>query len=177
MSEDAISSATGLTQVLSRLDYLYLKDETLQKYDTFEAFDSFRRPSHMSIPEFLHAFNLLSNKLQSYGTTISDDLLAFKLLKAANLSPDHEKLAKATCDLKYSSMKDQLHKIFVDTQSLNASAPSATLRPDHINLADSSSATVLYIHVNLLPTERVFLLGPTPIPLVNAPSRLHHFEK
>ena len=141
LSQDAISSATGLNQVLRRLDDLYLKDETLQKYEAFEAFDSFRRPSHMSIPEFLHAFNLLSNKLQSYGTTISDDLLAFKLLKAANLSPDHEKLAKATCDLKYSSMKDQLRKIFADTQSSNVSAPSAPLRPDHINLAGSSSAT------------------------------------
>ena len=101
----------------------------------------------MSIPEFLHAFNFLSNKLQSYDTTISDDLLAFKLLKAANLSPDHEKLAQATCDLKCSSMKDQLRKIFADTQSLNASAPSATLHPDHINLAGSSSSTdSLYTH-------------------------------
>ena len=147
LSQDAISSATSLTHVLSRLDDLYFKDETLQKYDAFKAFDSFRWPSHMSIPEFLHAFNLLSNKLQSYGTTISDDLLAFKLLKAANLSPDHEKLAKATCDLRYSSMKDKLRKIFADTQSSNASAPSATLHPDHINLAGSSSATnTLYTH-------------------------------
>ena len=130
-----------MTQVLSPLDDLYLKDETLQKYDAIEAFDSFRQPLHMSIPELLHAFNLLSNKLQSYGATISDGLLAFKLSKAANLSPDHEKLAKATCDLKHSSMKDQLRNIFADIQSSNASAPSATLRPNHINLAGSSSAT------------------------------------
>ena len=61
------------------------------------AFDSFRRPSHMPIPEFLDVFNLLSDKLQCYGTAILDDLLAFRLLKAANLSLDHEKLVKATC--------------------------------------------------------------------------------
>ena len=142
LSRDAISSATSLTQVLSHLDDLYLKDETLQKYDAFKAFDSFRRPS---LNFFMHLF---CSQI-SYGTTISDDLLAFKLLKAANLSPDHKKLAKATCDVKNSSMKDQLHKIFADTQSSNASTPSATLGPYHINLAGSLSATDTFIYISI----------------------------
>ena len=110
LSGDQISGDNGLPNVIKRLDELYFKDETLQKYEAFDAFDNYRRPSHTPIPEFLHEFNMLSNKPQSYGTTLSDDLLAYKLLKATNLSPDHEKLAKATCELEYKSMKDQLRK-------------------------------------------------------------------
>ena len=58
--------------------------------------------------------------------------LAYKLLKSANLSPDHEKLAKATCELKYNSMKEQLKKIFSDTKTSHIpSIPS--LKVDEIN--------------------------------------------
>ena len=79
---------------------------------------------------------MLSNKIQSYGTTLSDDLLAYKLLKAANLSPDHVKLAKATCELKHKSMKDQLHKIFTDTTT--TTSPGTTgLQANATNIAES----------------------------------------
>ena len=65
LSQDAISSETGLNQALTCLEDLYLKDETLQKYEAFEAYlNFFQQPLHMSILEFLHQFNMLSNKLQ-----------------------------------------------------------------------------------------------------------------
>ena len=66
LSQDAISSSdTGLNQALTCLDDLYLKDETLQKHEAFEAYlNFFQQPLHTSIPEFLHQFNMLSNKLQ-----------------------------------------------------------------------------------------------------------------
>ena len=54
---------------------------------------------NMLVNEFLYTFNMLYNKLSSHGTTISADLLGYKLLKAADLSADHEKLAKATSEL------------------------------------------------------------------------------
>ena len=41
-------------------------------------------------------------KTKTYGTTMSDDILAYQLLKSANLSTDHEELIKATIpDLQY----------------------------------------------------------------------------
>ena len=135
---ETISSETGLDEVLKRLDELYLKDETLQKYELFDQFDNYKRAHSVSINEFLHQFNLLYNKLKSYGTTISDDLLAYKLFKSGNLSPDHEKLAKATCELKYNSMKEQLKKIFLYTKTSHIpSIPS--LKVDEIN--QSSTVT------------------------------------
>ena len=83
---------------------------------------------------------MLSNKLPtSYSITISDNALAFKL-KTANLSLDHEKLAKAICFLKYSSMKDQLWKIFTETKPKTAGAPSASpMHPVDIDITETSS--------------------------------------
>ena len=54
-------------------------------------------------------------------------------LKAANLPPDHEKLAEATCAVKHFSMKDRLRKMFTDTKSFTVGTPTAALRPDEIN--------------------------------------------
>ena len=38
----------------------------------------------------------IMNKTKQYGTTMSTDVLAYRLLKSANLSETHEQLARAT---------------------------------------------------------------------------------
>ena len=44
---------------------------------------------------------------------MSEDILAYRLLKSANLPNEHKQLIKATLpELQYDSMKDQLKKIF-----------------------------------------------------------------
>ena len=78
-----INSNDGLKSIIQQLDKLYLKDKTLEK---FQAFDSYQRKPETSIHEHIHNFDKLYFKLKSHGTTISEDLLAYKLLKSANLS-------------------------------------------------------------------------------------------
>ena len=52
-------------------------------------------------------------KTKSYGTVQSDDILAYRLLKSANLSNHHEELIKTTIpELQYDLMKHQLKKTF-----------------------------------------------------------------
>ena len=81
------------------------------KYQALEAFEAFRRPSSMSIQSYLNEFEKRLFKIKSYGTTMSDDLLAYRLLKSANLSSYHEELIKATIpDLQFDLMKGQLKK-------------------------------------------------------------------
>ena len=69
----------------------------------------------MSIQAYLNEFDKRLFKTNSYGTMMSDDILAYRLLKSANLSSYYEELIKATIpDLKYNIMKDQLKKTFSD---------------------------------------------------------------
>ena len=101
LEEDEIYANDGLTKILERLDKLYKKDETLQKFEWFEKFESYSRTSDMTILQHISKFEQLYNKVRKYGSTMSDDLLAFKLLKTAKLSPANEKLAKATGEMKF----------------------------------------------------------------------------
>ena len=81
------------------------------------------------ICDFLTEFEKWYNKTKSHGTIWSDDLLAYWLLKSANLTTRDEQLVKATIGkLKYDAVKIKLTKIFSDTNEV----PTADLNKPNI---------------------------------------------
>ena len=65
--------------------------------------------------EFLTEFAKRHSKVKSYGTGMTEDLLAFRLLISANLTSRDEQLVKATIsELKYDLVKSKLVKVFSD---------------------------------------------------------------
>ena len=119
LSEGEISSETEVKNITDHLNKLFKKDEVLQKYQALEAFETYRRPTSTTIQKFLNEFEKRCNKIKSFGTIMSDDILAYHLLKSANLSNQHEQLAKATVsDLEYNIMKDQLKRNFGDSSAI-----------------------------------------------------------
>ena len=60
----------------------------------------------MTISDYINEFERLLNKTKRYGSDMSTGILAYRLLKSANLSEQHQKLARATItELKYDTMK------------------------------------------------------------------------
>ena len=115
LDESTFAAENGVDLIIARLDKLYKRDSTITKFQALESFQTFRRSSNMSILAFLNEFDKRYNKIKTHGTLMSDDLLGYLLLKAANLSNNHEELIKATMtELKYDIMKDQLKKTFSD---------------------------------------------------------------
>ena len=41
---------------MAKLDKLYKKDDTLFKFQALEAFQTYKRPSNLSIPEYINEF-------------------------------------------------------------------------------------------------------------------------
>ena len=130
-----INSDDGVDLVIKKLDKLYTKDATLEKFETLEAFDSFQRKPETSIQEHIHEFEKIYNKLKDKGTTMSDDLLAYKLLKSVQLLQQDKKIVKGTTtDLTLENMKIQLKKIFPDS---GIRKPADELLPNEINEVQS----------------------------------------
>ena len=110
------------------------------------------RKPNTSIQEHIHEFDKLHHKLQSHGTTISEDLLAFKLLKSCKLSNQDEKPSKGTVtELKLKNMKEQLKKIFPDKQSLQSESEQLSLHK--INELECSEASQTF-YTNPLGAQR-----------------------
>ena len=112
----------GVDKIIARLNKIYKKDELCEKYNALESFETYKRPSNTSIRDFLTEFEKRYNKTKSYGTIMSDDLLAYRLIKSANLPSSQEQLIRATVtDLKFDQVRSKITKIFSDQSEVPSS--------------------------------------------------------
>ena len=122
LDETLLSSDEGVTNVLNRLNTLYQKDRTQSAFEALEEFEALKRKDGTLIKDFCNQFELAYNKAKQYGTQLSTDVLAFRLLKSANLRDEQVELVKATVgQLNFDNMKAHLKKIHVNVGS-NSSA-------------------------------------------------------
>ena len=122
LDSNQISHTDGVTIIIDRLNKIYKKDRLTQNYNALEdcryTKETYKRNT-TSIRDFSTEFEKRYHKTKSYGTQISDDVLAYRLLKSANLSTRDEQLVKATItELKYDSVKSKLIKIFSDNNDI-----------------------------------------------------------
>ena len=115
LEEEQIIAENGIENILKHLDTIYKKNETVEKFEALDSFESYKRPSELSIKDFVIEFDKRHNKTKKLGTAMSDDLLAYKLIKSANLSEQDEKVVKATCKLTYDDVKSKLRAIYGDS--------------------------------------------------------------
>ena len=108
-----ISNQDGFKPIVEKLNILYKKDELHEKFQDLEDLESYKRASKTNIQQFLIAFDQRYHKLKRHQTIISEDLLGFKLLKAANLSSHHEQHIKATIThIDYETIKSKINSLF-----------------------------------------------------------------
>ena len=127
-----IGADTGLKTIVDKLDKTFLKDKDTQTFITFETFYSYRRSSGENITDFIVHFEYLRHKMEKQSINLPEGVLAFLLLKAANISTENEKLARATCaSMTYDNMKACITKIFGDPSSENSESniPSVKAEP------------------------------------------------
>ena len=125
IDSDIISSEDGVTKIIERLDKIYLKDILIKKYEALDNFENYKRPNEVSVSDYILEFDKRYVKTKNLGTQMSDDLLAYRLLRNANLGDQYTKLVKATAKLEYDSMKQQLKNLFSDASSSAFSARSS----------------------------------------------------
>ena len=94
LSEEVISGENGVDAIINRLNRIYKKDETLENYMVLEKSETSKRPENIKISDYLNKFEQLYNKTKSYRTQMSHNVLAYWLLKSANLPELHKQMVK-----------------------------------------------------------------------------------
>ncbi|XP_063689505.1 uncharacterized protein LOC134822397 [Bolinopsis microptera] len=137
----------GVELLIAQLDEIYLEsDDTLGKYERFE---NLKRNSEQRMTEFILIFESLERELKTEGVTLPELVLAYKLLKAANLSNADEKLARATCTaMTMEDMKKSLMRL-ADSQ-LNKSKVEES---DSLPIKVKAEPCYLALDNRKLPTE------------------------
>ena len=115
MSATEIGVKEGVENLIKKLDELYKEDSNQAAFIAYEQFESFKRPENMSIKDYINAFERLNNKLKTYEMNLPEGVLAYRLLRSANISKENEQLARATIkELTFKEMCTQLKLIFGD---------------------------------------------------------------
>ena len=89
-----ISGVSGVANVIKKLDSIFERDAIQVAYECYDQFERYRRPENMSMSEYINEFDRLHNKTEAHGSSMSENILAYCLLKLANLSQHHEELAR-----------------------------------------------------------------------------------
>lgn len=88
ITKEEIFGADRVTKVISKLDELWKEDDKKQAFNAYESFKQFQRPAEMGITEFLNTFERLNNKLKKHAMTLPEGVLAYRVLKRANLTKE-----------------------------------------------------------------------------------------
>ena len=139
---EQIGSANGLDLILAKLDALYHANKDQKFFVELDTFEKFRRPGSMSMGAFLLEFERLHNVIVKNKCNYPDGVLAYKVLKAANLSIESEKLCKATIvgAWSYQAMKDQLKKIFVDITAVPSNYDEKPVKVEPVMYAQNPNS-------------------------------------
>ena len=113
MTADDLKMEGATDQILKYLDEMFKKDESISAFEIYEDFELYKRPSHVSMTEFCSEFERKLSKVKSSGTQIAEHVLAYRMLKSANLTDKEEQLVKATInEMTHADMVKQLKKVF-----------------------------------------------------------------
>ena len=89
----------------------------------------------MKMSDYLNKLEQLYNKTKFYVTQMSENILAYRLLKSANLPEPRKQMVKGTISyLKFNLMKDQLKKTFGKSLPSIEKCPIKTGIPSMLNM-------------------------------------------
>ena len=99
------SNENGVTQILAHLKLKIGVDERISEIETFHKMWRFERKSGQTIQEYVTDFEEHFNKCTNLNIIFPDNISAYMLLAAANLTEYEYKLIKAVIDLKQDAGK------------------------------------------------------------------------
>ena len=125
LSKEEIASETAVQKILDTLDKLYLNDEQQSGFIAYDEFVNYRRPSGTSIKDYIVEFNLKIAKLKTYDMELPEGVLAYNLLKCANLSEEQQQMCRATTKkMTYEEMRQTIEKVTISITSSNTKESS-----------------------------------------------------
>ena len=94
------------------LDELYETDKSQSAFAAYDDFKSFHGKHDTSIQDYIVEFNLKYNRIKLQNMVLPDGVLAYYLLKRANLSEEQSNICKATCsELDHNTMHTQIEQV------------------------------------------------------------------
>ena len=141
---DVLNCENGMSVLFEFLDRYLLEDELMNSWNKFEDFEKFERKHGQNIREYVADFDLKFRKLEKIHIKLPSEVLAFKLLRNANLSKQDRMLVLtgvnfAEKEKMYVQTKHSLIKLMGDLKEEKARmGPNVRLEPGWKKLVSCS---------------------------------------
>ena len=110
-----LKSSDGYKLLMEKLDRVFLQDINWKCFNSYLAFENYRRGPETPIDEYLSEFDRRYHKLKECDVTLPDAIIACRLLKSCSLSDVHFQLAlSTTMKMTFDDMRSTLKKLFTD---------------------------------------------------------------
>ena len=122
MDEKVLASKEGIQALLTFFEEIYKKDSLADGYEKYISFEKLKRSPNTSMYDFIPEWNAAYKKAVNVGCQLSDKVLAFKLLNAANLSNIERNLVLTGVNYEAKDLKNQMEaalKKFVGRSALS----------------------------------------------------------
>ena len=136
----------GLDTLITFLDEHLKKDDLADSLEKFEEFEDFQRINGMSITEYIASFDTRYRKIEKLKMSLPSEILAFKLLRKANISKEEKLLVLTGMDYSnkvtlYEEAKKSLKKFKADFAEGSSSPGSGSgIKLESSFLADNEEA-------------------------------------
>ena len=116
---DELKDENGLNILFAFLDKHLGKDDLADSIEKFEDFDDFKRKDGQTIQEFIAMFDSKYRKIEKKDMSLPSEILAFKLLKKANITKEEKLLVLTGMNFEhkaylYEEAKSSLKKFIGD---------------------------------------------------------------
>ena len=135
IGREKLSQENGLDTLINFLDSKLMKDDLSDSLEKFEEFEDFQRINGQNITEYIAAFDSRYRKMEKFKIKLPSEILAFKLLRRANISKEEKMLVLtgmnyANRETLYEEAKQSLKKFKGDiTEGSISTAASVKLEP------------------------------------------------
>ena len=135
IGREKLSQENGLDTLINFLYSKLMKDDLSDSLEKFEEFEDFQRVNGQNITEYIAAFDSRYRKMEKFKIKLPSEILAFKLLRRANISKEEKMLVLtgmnyANRETLYEEAKQSLKKFKGDiTEGSISTAASVKLEP------------------------------------------------
>lgn len=152
LTPDEMGGDKGLDKLIEFLDAKLAKDDLADSLEKFEDFEDFNRTKGQSVTDYISKFDQKYNRLVKLRITLPQEILAFKLLRRANITKEEKLLVLTGMDYSmkatlYDQAKKSLKK-FKGDQAVGGDSKNIAIKLEPAYLAEHEEALMAagYIH-------------------------------
>jgi transposase InsO family protein len=120
IESEKVECSDGFKNVMEVLDGLFKTDEQDAEMKAYHDFETIQRGQEQTFADYINQFDSVLNKTKKHNNIMSDNLIAVKLMRGANLTKSQMEIIKASnAKIDYTTVKATMKRMFGESTGIS----------------------------------------------------------